>query len=135
MLKLRTNTYPCKATLARGREIDTTCRCCGLTVETKGNISGHCMAVKDYRIKRHNFITKALSEKVKQAGWKVTHEPKLRDENNGMFKPDLIAVKENKAVVLDLTIVFENEIRCGRRKKLRLKSTHAWIRLSGKCLE
>lgn len=106
-MQLRTNTYPCRATLARGREINANCRRCGQTAETIGHISGHCMAVKDYRIKRHNVVTNALAEKCKHAGWKVAHEPHLKVENE-VYKPDLVMVKDNKAVIVDPTIVFEN---------------------------
>ena len=106
-LKLRTNTYPCRATLARGRDIDPTCRRCGLTVETLGHISGSCTSVKDYRIKRHNVVTNAIAERAKQEKWCVAYEPRLLGQNNELFKPDLVLVKGSKAVVLDPTIVYE----------------------------
>ena len=107
-LKLRTNTYPCSAALARGRDIDPTCRRCGLTVETLGHISRSCPSVKDYRIKRHNVLTNTVAERAKQEEWCIAYEPRLLGQNNEMFKPDLVLVKGNKAVVLDPTIVYEN---------------------------
>ena len=70
-LKLRTNTYPCRAALARGRDMS--------KVHLK-----ELSIRKRHRIKRHNV------------------------QNNEMFKPDLVLVKGNKAVVLDPTIVYEN---------------------------
>ena len=107
-LKLLTNTYPCRATLARGRAIDPTSRRCGLTVETIGHISGSCPAVKVYRIKRHNVVTQAVAERAEQEKWCIAYEPRLKGkkQRNAQTRPR--SGKDNKAVVLDPTIVYEN---------------------------
>jgi hypothetical protein len=54
-IKLRTETYPCKATMAlAGHKGDTVCQHCKMKVETIGHISGWCPKVKGYRIKKPN---------------------------------------------------------------------------------
>lgn len=78
------------------------------TVETIGHVSGHCPSVKKYRIKRHNVIAYVLAEKSKQLDWLVSTEPKIKDAEHRVWKPDLIMVKESRAVVIDPTVVFEN---------------------------
>jgi hypothetical protein len=62
-LKLRTDTYPTKVTLARAGNPggDVACRRCKAAPETVGHISGQCPAVKGYRINRHNGICGILS--------------------------------------------------------------------------
>lgn len=107
-MQLRSNTFPCRATMSRaGRPSDALCRRCHSTVETVGHISGHCLSVKNYRIKRHNVITQTVAEKTKQQGWLVSNEPRIRDSSNQVWKPDLVLVRDRKAVVIDPTIVYE----------------------------
>jgi hypothetical protein len=107
---LRAETYPCKTVLARGREgLDVNCRRCHLAPETIGHISGHCHSVKDYRIKRHNAIVRALEEKLKKNEWDVSIEPIITDNNNQRWKPDILAIKGPKALIIDPTIVYEQD--------------------------
>lgn len=107
-MSLRAETYPCKATLARTRAVnDINCRHCHQTVETMGHISGACPKVKDYRIRRHNTIVNCVAEKCKGEGWTVCFEPQLVDFESKVWKPDLVLVKGDKAVVLDPTVVWE----------------------------
>ncbi|KAK2166501.1 hypothetical protein LSH36_38g01000 [Paralvinella palmiformis] len=51
-LQLRTNTYPTREAMSRGRKGgNVMCRRCGQSVETLGHITGQCLAVKGNRIK------------------------------------------------------------------------------------
>jgi hypothetical protein len=107
---LRAETYPCKTVLARGRAgMEVNCRRCLLTPETIGHVSGHCYAVKDYRIKRHNAIVRALKEKLKKNEWDVSIEPIITDENNCRWKPDILAINGTKALIVDPTVVYEQD--------------------------
>lgn len=117
---LRNDTYPCKVTLARGRQgVDVRCRHCYLTAETVGHISGACPKVKDYRIRRHNAIVDCVSDKCKSAGWLVTTEPKIT-LGGQMYKPDLILVRENKAVIIDPTIIYEADHTLQRANRAKM---------------
>lgn len=107
-VSLRADTYPCRATLARTKAVgDVSCRHCHQTVETMGHISGACPKVKDYRIRRHNVLVNCVAEKCKGEGWTVCFEPKIVDSQNKVWKPDLVLVKDKKAVVLDPTVIWE----------------------------
>jgi hypothetical protein len=56
-LQLRTNTYPTREAMSRGRKgTNVMCRRCGQSVETLGHITRQCLAVKCNRIKRHNKV-------------------------------------------------------------------------------
>lgn len=119
-LQLPTNTYPCRVTMARaGGTGDTLCRC-HLTSETIGHISGHCPSVKNYRIRRHNAVTNTLRDKAKEHHWFVHEEPRIRDAGRLMWKPDLVMVKDRKAVVVDPTVIFEkgDSLREANRQKI-----------------
>ena len=87
-----------------GNTDDTTCRRCKSAPETGGHISGHCPAIKGYRIKRHNGICGILSDRLKDKGWTVALEPKIKSADGNTFIPDIIAVRDRTAVVIDLTI-------------------------------
>ena len=103
-----------------GRPSDALCRKCASAVETIGHISGHCPSVKDYRIKRHNVITNTVAEKGKHAGWLVNYEPRIQDSRNRVWKPDLVFVRGNDAIVVDPTVVYEkgNSLSLANRAKI-----------------
>ncbi|RLV62413.1 hypothetical protein DV515_00019342, partial [Chloebia gouldiae] len=111
-LQLRANVYPTREFLARGRQeaLVRSCRHCGADYETVAHIVGNCPITQEARIKRHNAICEILSQEAKKEGWTVFHEPHLRDENNELFKPDLIMVKGLKAYVVDVTVRYEHNI-------------------------
>lgn len=48
-----------------------------------------------------------MAEKCKDECWTVCFEPKIVDFQSKTWKPDLILVKDNQAVVLDPTVVWE----------------------------
>ncbi|CAC5401990.1 unnamed protein product [Mytilus coruscus] len=108
-LQVRADTYPTRVALARadGRE-DITCRRCKTAPETGGHISGHCPAMKGYRINRHNGIVETLCDRLKSKGWLVSKEPQMRDAEGKLWIPDIIAVKDGKAVLIDPTVVYES---------------------------
>jgi hypothetical protein len=87
---------------------DIACRRCKAALETIGHISGQCPAVKGYRINRHNGICWILSDRLKEKEWTVALEPKIKSTDGKTFIPDIIAVKDRKAVVIDPTIIYEN---------------------------
>ncbi|KFO08882.1 hypothetical protein N312_13286, partial [Balearica regulorum gibbericeps] len=64
---------------------------------------------QDARIKRHNQLCELLVEEAKRKEWVVFQEPLLKDPQNELFKPDLIFVKGNQAIVVDVTVRYENK--------------------------
>lgn len=111
-MQVRTDTYPTRVALARaGGTGETQCRRCKTSPETVGHISGHCPFMKGYRINRHNGVCKILSERMTLNGWTVSSEPRLQCANGNTLIPDLVGVKGKRAVLIDPTIVYENDDR------------------------
>ena len=109
---LRTNCIPTRECIARyTKSTDTRCRRCGTTVETCGHISGWCPSVKRSRILRHNSLCKILANKAMKQGWTVHWEPVLSGPK-GKMKPDLIFVKDEVALVVDPTVIWEKDATC-----------------------
>ncbi|KFO60545.1 hypothetical protein N302_10720, partial [Corvus brachyrhynchos] len=106
----RANVYPTREFLARGRHdvCVRSCRHCGAVYESAAHVIGNCPITQEARIKRHNLICETLSQEAKRENWTVFQEPHLRDEENELFKPDLIFVKEAKALVVDVTVPYEH---------------------------
>jgi Holliday junction resolvase len=64
--------------------------------------------LKGYRINRHNGICGILSDRLKEKGWTVALEPRIKTAGGKTLIPDIIAVKDRQAVVIDPTIIYEN---------------------------
>ena len=109
---LRSNCIPTRECISRyTQSTDTKCRRCGMTTETCGHISGWCPSVKRSRILRHNSLCKILGNKALKQGWTVHWEPILNGPK-GKLKPDLIFVKNEVALVVDPTVIWESDAAC-----------------------
>lgn len=107
-LKLRTDTYPRRVTFARaGNTADTTCRRCRSAPETIGHISGQYPAMKGYRITRHDGLCGIVSDRITSKGWTVAQEPRLVNVDGNTLIPDIVAIRDQRAVITDPTIVYE----------------------------
>lgn len=108
-IKLRTNTYPTRATLKRAYEnMDSICRACKDGEETLGHILGKCQSTKPKRIHRHNEIVNILKERLECKG-SVMIEPVI-SVDSGRYKPDLVVkLNEGGVLVLDVTVRYENK--------------------------
>ena len=51
-----------------------------------------------------------LVEEAKKEDWIVFQEPLLRDEQNKLFKSDLVFVKDHQALVVNLTVRYESKL-------------------------
>ena len=108
-LKIRTNTAGVRETLARAGGVkDVSCRSCKQPVETLGHVLGQCVLHASRRIARHNKIVNILSRHFQQRGFKVMEEPRLKAKDE-LLKPDLVVVKGQARVVVDVTVRLEEE--------------------------
>jgi hypothetical protein len=107
-LQLRTNTYPTREAMTRGREGgNVMCRRCGRSVETLGHITGQCLAIKNNRIKRHNKVCKILVSAAQSQNWAVMCEPHIKVEGK-TYIPDLVFLRGERAIIVDPTVVWES---------------------------
>jgi len=108
-LQLRTNTFPTRECLNRGRAgRNVMCRRCGLSVETIGHISGACVEVKECRIARHNRIVHKIKAMAEVKGYRTMLEPRIKVDGRTLI-PDLVIYKEGKATVIDPTVVWDEK--------------------------
>ncbi|KMQ93075.1 r2 protein [Lasius niger] len=107
-IKLRTNTYPTRMTLKRAHEnVNLICRACGEAGETLGHILGQCITTKAKRFKRHNEIVDLLKDRLVETNRvMVEHTIKLNGEK---LKPDLVISNEERVIVIDVTVRYENK--------------------------
>ena len=111
-LLLRTNCVPTRECISRyTASTETKCRRCGTATETCGHISGWCPSVKRSRILRHNSLCKILANKAQKQGWTVHWEPVMNGPK-GKLKPDLIFTRDEVALVVDPTVVWERDAAC-----------------------
>ncbi|KFQ27282.1 hypothetical protein N331_11913, partial [Merops nubicus] len=57
----------------------------------------------------YNQLCEILADLGKKNNWVVFQEPLIRDQNNELFKPDLVFVKNAQAVVVDVTVRYESK--------------------------
>ena len=107
-LQLRANVYPNRETLGRGRkDAHLMCRKCSARVESSSHILGQCPAVQGARIARHNKICAALVKEARRLDWEIYQEPRLKTVEGELRKPDLVFVKDQTAMVIDVTVRWE----------------------------
>uniref|UniRef100_A0AAV2LH36 ribonuclease H n=1 Tax=Knipowitschia caucasica TaxID=637954 RepID=A0AAV2LH36_KNICA len=108
-LRLRSSTVPCLGT-PLNRDGPKTCRLCGKGDETLVHIVSLCSATKNQRMSNHNNICDILAARAKEKGWVVFRERHLRSPKYGLAVPDIIAIKGELAVIIDVAISFESSL-------------------------
>ncbi|CAF4523073.1 unnamed protein product [Rotaria sp. Silwood2] len=109
-IQMRTNTTPTLVSTTRGRDVNKTCRRCGLADETLIHILQTCPITQGMRCRRHNNVCRKVSDKLRSKGFQVFQEqgiPSPQLQTN-ISRPDLIATRGEQALVLDVTCVFES---------------------------
>ena len=106
-LQLRANVFPTSEALVRGRGTPPLCRGCQGPIESCSHILGQCPAVQSSRIRRHNKVCDLLAGEAAKAGWNVKKEMRVLSQGGELRIPDLIFVKGETAMVVDVTVRFE----------------------------
>jgi hypothetical protein len=109
-IKLRTNTMETKVSSTRGRDVDKTCSRCGGGQESQMHILQICTSVGGMRYRRHHNICHRVARKLREKGYEVSTEVAfpVSGQTTSTARPDIIAIKDGKALVLDVTCVYEN---------------------------
>lgn len=105
--KLRINAMPTRSRTARGRRRNRLCRGGCNAVETLNHVLQQCHRTHRTRIERHNAIINYVKRALVKKCERVEEEP-LFVTAEGNRKPDLIAIQQDKAIVLDAQIVSEH---------------------------
>ena len=116
-IKLRTLQIPTRSVQARMHpSIDTTCRFCGSNVETIAHLTQKCenRQLKRLRIARHDKVKNVIANHLSNKGF-ITHQEYSFHSHPGMFRPDIVAIKDNVVNVVDVCIPFDDT--AGRLEK------------------
>lgn len=108
-IQMRTNTIPTRVTTSRGQDTIKTCRRCSLADETLIHILQTCPITQGMRCKRHNNVCRKVAEKLRSKGFQVFAEQGIPSPGlqTKISRPDLIAKRDDEALVLDVTCVYE----------------------------
>jgi len=103
-LNIRINALPTLARFHRGQKnVRKSCRAGCKEIESLHHVLQVCPRTHDIRCSRHNRVSKKLASFLKQKGHKVYEEP-LINTPSGLRKPDIICVRDEHAVVLDVQV-------------------------------
>lgn len=96
-IKLRTNTFGCRAALIRARtDTPIECQQCRTAPETLGHVLGECPNNKAKIIRRHDDIVEDLAnELLSISGTTVIKEPSVNTPS-GLLKPDLVVIHKGR---------------------------------------
>lgn len=105
MHKARLNLLPLNGARPWAQAADQRCRRCGYQQETLPHVLCHCMRQSRALTDRHN----AIVNRVKTAAmgrFTITHED--RPVGTSTLRPDLVLARGEEAIILDVTVPFEN---------------------------
>ena len=129
-------------TVARGQNIDVSCRGCKSAVETQMHILSKCPSTQADRVARHDSVCAYLMRRLQKAKTSLQTEPlgsRVHREFRVMMqpgevsgvvtaselRPDLAVILDDKIVVIEVSVVYEaekgtndNSLKLVRRDKL-----------------
>ncbi|KAG8184458.1 hypothetical protein JTE90_002305 [Oedothorax gibbosus] len=119
-IKLRFNCLPCRSRCARGRpEKDRLCGAGCARNESLSHILQVCPRTHGHRIKRHNAVASYVARGLEDRRFTVYQEPRFSSSSQGLLKPDLLAVNDGKAYILDAQVISDGEPQgLAHRRKL-----------------
>lgn len=128
---VRINAVPSKARCNRGRNINTDdlrCRAgCG-DIETPYHTIQQCFRTQGGRVLRHNCVCTRTSQFLRDHGYEVTEEPRINTDE-GLRKPDIVAIKDGIGIVLDAQITSGTDLKRDHLTKVKkYKECHGFER-------
>lgn len=126
-LKIRVDSLPTRARLARGRpEIDTSCRAGCSSSETNYHVIQQCFRTKGGRILRHNRVVDMIRNELRlNTALIVAREPRFQTVE-GLRIPDLVLVDGHGAMVIDVQVVDDTNMTGAHANKI-----HKYQRIPG----
>uniref|UniRef100_A0A1A9VZG3 Reverse transcriptase domain-containing protein n=1 Tax=Glossina brevipalpis TaxID=37001 RepID=A0A1A9VZG3_9MUSC len=107
-IRVRINALPSRSRTTRGRSnINRMCRAGCQVPETSYHTIQVCHRTSAARIERHNSVAKYVTKKLKEKGYTVLEEKHLKT-SEGLRKPDILALKNNEAIILDAQVVSDS---------------------------
>ena len=138
-IKLRTNSLETKVTCTRGLAVPKTCSLCGKGDESLMHLLQFCDGTRPMRYTRHHRVRHKVSDLLRNKGFIVYEEKTFHPTNNSSTytRPDIVAIKANKAWILDVTYVYEisgaSFINAVEQRKTRYQPIEEVVKLTYKC--
>jgi len=138
-IKLRTNSLETKVTCARGLSIPKLCSLCQCNDESIMHILQFCDATRGTRYARHHKVRFTVAESLRKKGFTVFEEQTYHPDNSpsSYTRPDIVAIKNKKAWVLDVTCVYEitgaSFINAAEQRKLRYQPIESSVKEKHGC--
>lgn len=102
--RARLNLLPLNGSRHHDQSGNRSCRRCGYESETLPHVINHCMRYSDIITRRHNAVVSRV-RKAAQSRFTILAQNQVVEGN---LRPDLVLVKDGNAVILDVTIPFDN---------------------------
>lgn len=105
-VRIWSGSLPTRIRTTRGRRVEGVGVCrggCGVD-ETAAHVLERCRTIRGNHRARHHAVVKLLSEAFHRRGFTVFHEEEVRLEGTRL-RPDLIVVRRNEGVVVDVQVV------------------------------
>jgi hypothetical protein len=93
---------------------DRSCRRCGRENGTLPHVIIHCMRYSDLSTRRHNAVVNRV-RKAAQSKYTILAENVVVQGN---LRLDLVVVKNNKVIIIDITVPFENKMEALNQARL-----------------
>lgn len=107
-LQLRAGVYPTREFRCRGRsKTEATCRRCPHRLESCSHILGQCPTMSVARIARHHKLCRLLGAEAESLGWEARQEWEFRTCNVVVRRLDLVLIRGDCALVIDVTVRYE----------------------------
>jgi Reverse transcriptase (RNA-dependent DNA polymerase) len=138
-IKLRTNSLETKVTCTRGLAVSKICSSCGKADESLMHLLQFCDGTRPMRYTRHHRLRHRVSDLLRKKGFIVYEEKTFHPTNNSSThtRPDIVAIKANKAWILDVTCVYEisgaSFINAAEQRKTRYQPIEEVVKQTYKC--
>lgn len=107
--RVKYNCLPTRSRTSRGRSAkDRMCRAGCNNVETLNHVLQNCPRTHGARIKRHDALVNYIDRSAAQRGFVVLKEKKIRLPTGINLKPDLIALNDQDAIIVDAQVVSDS---------------------------
>lgn len=117
--RIRISALPTRSRTSRGRFKNRRCRAGCDQPETLNHVLQVCHRTHAARIRRHDAVTKYVAQRLRDHGSIVFHEPRI-NTSEGLRKPDLLAIKDLHAIVVDAQVISEQfHLRTAHNNKIR----------------
>lgn len=89
--------------------------------ESLSHVVQGCYVTHDKRIQRHNHVCALTARIARKNGWTVEEEPRIRLQTGELKIPDLLLVKEERAVIVDVAIAWESGLSLNRASQQKIE--------------